>query len=234
MNTSQDIYNFVVSILNYSPDTTFFDSFLSLSQSQRETSRAWMYLRKVDQTQKAYVSATSTYLTPLNLPSDFRRWYAPKRSIQLVANDGITFRWYVEIPMDRRLEYKDDNTKFYCDYANQKLYLCGIVDQTYTVNQFYQYKPVTLTYLANNSWVFPSEYLPILGYDVAARIQLGADYDVVNAAQANANIAFAAQFYNSMAEWDDSLQSGSIEGVEYPSDNIAPPFYSKVIPSSNG
>lgn len=218
-------------LLGYQMDQTLFYQLLGSSQMERELERAWVILKSEDATQIANpVSnsiANSLYLTPFNLPSDFLNFYSPKRSIVLVNSDGVTFRWYSQIPKERKHEYKDDDSKFYVDLKNNQLFLCGILDRTYTIHQFYIYQSPTVTDIT--SWVFPAQFHPILAYDVAKKYKDMFDYDVVNAEQARTIEAGAKVLMEQMEKWDASLQESELDGVEYPMDNQEASFINKSV-----
>ena len=215
-------------------DTTLFYQLLGTAQWQREKQRPWVILRTEDASQSVSpvtnTYANSLYLTPFNLASDFLNFFSPKRSVVLVANDGITFRWYSQIPLERKHEYKDDDTKFYIDMTTSKLYFCGIVDQQYVIHQFYCKSSPTVT--ANTSWVFPAGVQPILAFDVAQMYKNMFDYDIVNAEQGAMIERGAAALFKQMTEWDDSFQEQQLEGLDYPSDYNATGFRNKVVGDS--
>ena len=217
--------------MGYEPDNTLFYTLLNLVQGIRENQRPWQILKKEDASNTVNQTNQSAFLTSYNLPDDFRKFYSPKRSVQLTDSTYSIFQWYVQIPLDRKFENKDDNTKFFVDYANKKLYLCGIVNQLYTMHIYYQYQTPLIT--ATTSWVFPTEYHPILAYDVCALIKAGIDSDVVNASQALSNNKTSQIIFNQMAEWDTDLQTDSVEGVDYGDINGYNGFISRTIPGTN-
>ena len=229
-----DIYQLTTSIMGYAPDQTLFYTLLGMVQGIRENQRPWTILKKEDASITVNQTSSSAFLIQHNLPADFRKFYSPKRSIQLVDSSYIIRQWYTQIPKDRKFENKDDNTKFYVDYTTTpySFYLCGIVNQTYTVHIYYQY--ITPLITATTSWVFPSEYHAILAYDVCTLLKAGIDSDTVNAAQAVYNDATAKLIYNQMAEWDNDLAVDSIEGATYYSVDREETFISRMIPGTNG
>ena len=227
-----DLYTMVSQLLlGFKMDMTLFYQLLGLAQYDRELERPWVLLRSVDTSQR--VSPTqnnitnSLYLTPLDLPTDFLATYSPLRTIILVSQDGQTFRYYSQIPMSRRNEYKDDNSKFYIDFKNKKYYLCGTLDQTYTVN--FHYVASTDSIAAKTSWAFPPQFQPILAYDVAKTYREDFDYDVTNVAQGQMIEASARRILASMLKWDDVMQQSELEGVDYPTDNGRGTFNSNVV-----
>lgn len=223
-------------LLGYQMDTTLFYQLLATAQGKRELMRSWIILRAEDSSQTVYpnsgLTANSLYLTPFDLPDDFLMFYSPKRSIVLVSPDGITFRWYDQIPAERKHEYKDDDTKFYIDLANQQLFLCGLVDQQYTIHQFYIRRSPTIT--ATTSWVFDVTFQPILAFDVAMEYKLSFDYDIVNAEQGTMIERGAKRIFDAMTEWDGALQESQLEGADYWSEHHRPTFYSRHVGDNSG
>lgn len=227
-----DLYTLTTSVMGYAPDTTLFYTLLNMAQGIRENQRPWMILKKEDTSNTINQTSSSAFLTSHPLPSDFRKFYSPKRSIQLVDSSNIIRQWYVQIPLDRKMENRDDNTKFYVDYIGNNFYLCGIVNQTYTAHVYYIYRSPLVT--ATTAWVFPSEYHPILAYDVAALIKAGIDSDVVNAQQALSNSQTSQLIFTQMTDWDDSLQVDSIEGATYNNIGNDSNFITRTVPNTNG
>ena len=212
--TKEQIYTLTVGLLDDNEDvSSVFDSFLDVAQSNRENSRPWVYLRKTQETQS--ISGSDTYLTYKTIPTDFRKWYS-RFPVVLLDNQGNPVKMLREVPISLKNVYKNDDTKFYADYAAGKLYICGQRSNTYTISLNYIYRPALISAADGNSWdPFPDEYQKILAFDVAAMYKLGVDYDLVNAAQADSNAATAELIYRSMSEWDTYLAESSQQGVDY-------------------
>lgn len=230
--TGTDLYNLVTQLLlGFKMDQVIFYQLLGLAQGEVEQERPWMILRGEDETQIANpvnnTIANSLYLTPFNLSTDFLNFYSPTRAIVLVASDGITFQWYSEIPKERKHEFKDDNSRFYIDYANNKLYLCGTLDRQYTIHQFYVSNSVAID--GATPWIFPAQFHMILAFKVAANYREMFDYDVVNVQQAETINRGADKIFKSMTEWDALLQESAIAGVDYPDVSGSVGFRSQVV-----
>ena len=212
MSTKSSIYTLVTSILDDNEiDTTLFDSLLDISQALRENFRNWVYLREEDATQS--LSASNTYTTEHTMPSDFRKWYS-RTPIVLVDSQGCVQAKLTEIPIQEKETYKNSR-RFYCDYANSKLYICGNYGQALTIKQYYQKKSTLVSADNANEWIFPSEYHKILAFDVAVMYKLGIDYDVINNNQADNNASVANRLFQAMQEWDGELAEGALNGQEY-------------------
>jgi hypothetical protein len=233
----QNLYDLTSKLLlGYQMDTTTFFWLLNLSKSNREQSRPWVILRKKDTsniaTPQQNTINNSMYLTPFTLPSDFLNHYSPNRSLVGVAQDGITFRWYKEIPLERMHEYKDDNSKFYIDLKNKKFFLCGILDQQYTLNEFYIAGSADID--AETEWAFPGQFAPILAYDVAKTYREMFDYDIVNVQQGEMIAKGAAVIEKMMIEWDGGLQESQLEGIDnYQGIGSGSSFNSNIVGDNN-
>lgn len=230
--TGQQLYELTSKLLlGYQMDQTLFYQLLLLAQGTREQMRPWVILRSEDATQQANPQQNtinnSMYLTPFNIPTGFLNFYSPDRSLVLVANDGITLRFYTQIPIERKQEYMQDSSVFYVDYPNNKIYLCGLLDQQYTIHQFFVKNSTAIS--AGTSWIFPNQFHPILAYDIAMNYKLYFDYDVVNAQQGEMIANGAAFIFAQMAEWDDKLQERLGDGVDYGPLATRPAFQSKVV-----
>ena len=216
--TGSDLYILVSNmLLGYKMDKDLFYQLLGLTKGNREQSRSWNLLKAEDQSQNITPAqntiGNSLYLTPLVLPADFINFYSPKRSLVLAASDGITFRYYSQIPVERKQEYKDDNTKFYLNLKTSQIFLCGTLDRNYTVHQYYIANSPEID--ENTPWIFPARFHPILACDVAQWYRENFDYDVVNVNQADRIANLSRLIFSQMTEWDGSLQEMEMTGVDY-------------------
>lgn len=218
-----------------------------------ESAQPWAILQQEEDSQTVApgitpLTANSLYLTPFNLPgfngntaNAFLNYYHPKRGIVLVAQDGITFRWYYQIPMARKMEYKDDDTKFYINLATGQLFLCGTVDQLYTIHQFYVGSSPTVTYnnvtpTLSTSWVFPTQFAPILALKVAMHYRNVFKWDVISVAQADRISLEIQRILDAMTQWDADMNDSELEGVSYPppgAEQTAGGFVSRVVGDSD-
>lgn len=210
--TKAEIYALTTSLLDDEMiDTDLFETLLNLAKNNIENMRPWVYLREEDSSQTA--TSANTFTTPHNLPTNFRRWYL-RFSIKLVDGSTNAVRGYRNIGRDQKFEKRNDTDKFYCDYGQGKLYLCGSLDKTYTIYQYYIKKSDNLIE-DDDEWIFPSDYHAILAYYVAVFFKLGVDYDIISNTQGNNNANIAAGFLRQMEEWDGELQQQETEGEDY-------------------
>lgn len=211
--TKAQLYTFVTSLLDgLEMDTVLFSNFLNISQMRRENMRPWMILRSEDSSQT--VSSGNTFLTEKSLPTDFRRWYS-RSPVVIIDSANNPMAYLKEVPIGQKYTHKGNGSKFYTNYATNKLFICGDWSQSGTIIQNYIKKSTLVSADGENEWIFPSEYHEILGLDVAVMQKLGVDYDIINNAQGNNQATLANTIFMQMAEWDDELQNSSVQGVDY-------------------
>lgn len=173
-----------------------------------EGSRNWVRLQEEKSTNTSLTS--DTFETPHTLPDNFRRTL-PRRTLILVNPINTNeYYEYSEVPFAKRFQYQNSADKFYIDHKNGNYYVCGTVSKTLTHHFFFMPIPVPLE--AETEWDFgiqssSEEYIP---YQVSARIQLGEDYDDINARNANANFALAQNIWRTAVKDDDSLQRSAL------------------------
>lgn len=211
--TKTELYTFTTSLLDgLEMEETLFDTFLNIAQMYWENQRPWMILRSEDTSQT--ISTGNTFETEKSLPTDFRKWYT-RFPIVLTDSQANSQQFLREIPISMKLAYKQDISRFYCNYRTNKFYVCGQPSQSLTIRQYYIMKTTLVSASDSNDWDFPTEYHPILALSVATYHKLGIDYDIINNSQASNNAALAVQIYMSMSEWDSDLQNSSIQGQDY-------------------
>lgn len=210
--TGQDFYNLVQTKLNgFGMDQTLFYAYLNAARINREMARLWMYLRKRDTSN--VVSSGNTYQTPLTIPTDFVRLIRDGRILLFDGNQ--TWEGAYEIPYPLLIQYKDNNLNFAMDYPNGKFYITGAIDRTY--NTYIDYQADFGDITANTTWInIPARFHLILALDVCAMYQLGDDYDDISARNANENGAAAQRLFQSMVDWDDTIQRSSVTTMDYP------------------
>lgn len=194
--------------------TALFDFFLDAAQSYWENRRPWVALRAEDTTQT--VAANNTYETEKSLPTDFRKWYT-RFPIVLTDSNGNPQQYLVEVPLHMKGANKNDNSRFYCNYATKKLYICGAPSSSLTVRQYYIKRGTKVSSNDDATWDLDpnDEYSAILALTIVVYHKLGVDYDIINNAQAEANAGFAKQIFNSMEEWDGELAESALNSETY-------------------
>lgn len=188
---------------------TLFGQLVNIARVRRENMRKWQILVKEDSSNQ--VTSATTYETNISLPSDFRRMYRnPKRPALILvstsnANDVLK---YEELPLQMRRMNKDKPGFFVVDHLNSRLHVLGTVSGTYTMYLYYIHDPTDID--SDTQWIFPSEFHPILGFDVAAMHRGGIDFDDINARLAENNRADAAAIWDAMVKWDDQLARSAL------------------------
>lgn len=207
----QALYTAVTTMYsNFGIDQTLFLQFVNIARANRELSRPWMRLRRLD-TSKT-VTPANTWLNPITLPSDFQ--FLTDEGALTLFDGNDTYQNIEEVPYNQVIQYKDWSNRFAVDHANSAYYILGIVDKNYTAYLFYQadYGDITLS----TQWVnIPSRYHMILAFDALAMYQMGVDYDDLQARNANELARQAEILFNSMCKWDDTLQRSSSAKVDY-------------------
>lgn len=227
----QDLYNMMTSLIsNFQMDPTLFLQFINIARGNREMAQPFMRLRKFAAL-SSLANTGDTYKTAKAMPTDF---VSLTDEGKVTLFDGIqTWQVYTEIPFGLQIQYKDQNNIFFIDHANGNLYLCGIVDRTYSIYLPYQadFGDITLA----TQWInIPKRFHPILALDVAAMYRLGVDYDDINARNADSNAQQAELLFKSMQTWDAKLQRSSVTQMDYPVIGDAPAFIGHKIDMRNG
>jgi hypothetical protein len=101
-------------------------------------------------------SSSGTYLTPHSLPTDF---FLLSKEFIYVGESKL-----YPVPMAKREEYKNDSSKFYIDYGQKKLYLCGT--QTGTITIPYIYETIDITATDTTSVIWPSRFHPLIPFEM--------------------------------------------------------------------
>lgn len=207
----QQLLTLISSILgDITIDQVYGLQLINIARNYIEMRRPWQVLKKKDTTQT--VTGSNTYTTPFTVPTNLRR-FLKEGSIKLFdGNNNI--QTLKEVPFEDALAFKDAFGNFYVDFGQSLFYITGIVPGTFSVYVYYIANLGDIT--ATTSWQgFPSEYHPILAFEVAAMYRLGTDYDVINARNADDNAMRSDMIYKSMTKWDAELSLGSVENLDY-------------------
>src|SRR3990167_4360001 len=148
-------------------DADLLDVLVSNAKAILEEERPWMVLRKTNSSKT--VTAANTWQTAIDLSTitDFSRFYANQDGIVIKLFDGTDrIEYYTLKSFDQRLEYKDVSHTCVYDENSKTLYLNGVVPFSGTLYIPYMSTSteVDLTSASAVWTVFPSRFLPILGY----------------------------------------------------------------------
>lgn len=203
-------------------DPTLLDVLVGSAQAILEEERPWEVLRKTD-TSKT-ITTGNTWQTAIDLStiSDFSRFYANQDGIVVKLFDGgDRIQYYVLKTWDQRLEYKNVSNTCVYDENSKTLYLNGTVpfNGTLYIPYVSTSTPVDLT-SASAVWVlFPSRFLPLLGFYAVGIYKGAIDYDTINKMMLPENQTVMLALKNAMEKWDNEKQLAAIQSndpAEYP------------------
>ncbi|UPJ35851.1 hypothetical protein IVB45_02225 [Bradyrhizobium sp. 4] len=195
-------------------DTTLLDVLVDTAKTVLEEERPWMALRKTDTSLSLLTTNTWQTAKSLSGITDFSRFYGDG-VIKLFDGSNL-IHYYSQVPFDRRLEYKDDNSTFVFDENAGTLYFNGTPPFAGTLHIPYVSTSTAIDLASTSAvWsVFPSRFLPLLGF-YAIGIHKGAvDYDDINAQMLPENRATMQALKNAMEKWDDARQLSAIENSD--------------------
>ena len=208
--------------LGYTIDDTLFYSLLATIQARVESKRDWIILRKTDTSESA--STADNFASAKTLPSDFFFWQSEDALVLVDPVNSNNFISYLEVPIAKKFLYQYQGYRFFCDYANSKLYLGGVVDRTYTIYKNYIYQPDKIT--SATSWVFPAKFHEFLAFGVAALNKLGIDFDDINKLSGEDNGKVFLEGLKAMEMWDANLANNMLRGIDRRLDDEMPGFLS--------
>lgn len=212
ISTGQELTTFITGLnAEATIDSTLLDVLVDNARAIIEEERPWMVLRKTD-TSKT-VTTASTWQTAIDLSTitDFSRFYG-EYSITLFDGDNRRHH-FRQVPWDRRLEYKDDGNTFVYNHNTKTLYLNGTLpfSGTLYINYIATSTAVDLTSGSAVWTLFPTRFLPVLGY-YASQIHKGAiDYDDIQRQMLPENRAVLVALKEAMVRWDNELQANEVQ-----------------------
>lgn len=218
--TGADLYNFTTFLLGGELiDEASFYQMLNICRTNREVSRPWCVLKKLDNTQT--IDPSNTFTTAKTLPTDFQRTL-DENTLQpydpTAGRTGDVYDYYTEIPFEQQLNYKDDNS-FFIDYASNTFYVCGTVSKNLILYFFYIADFGDIA--SGTTWLkFPARFAPILAFDVAVMFKGGVDYDAINARMAEYNGLDAIKLEKVMEKWDNQLALSQRNGISYTKEGV--------------
>lgn len=187
-----------------------------------EEERPWMVLRKTD-TSKS-VTTANTWETAIDLStiSDLSRilGYDDLPVLRLFDGSNRIERYYLK-PFHERLEWRDVSNTCVYDENSKNLYLNGTVPfgGTLYINYLMTSTAVDLDSESAVWTVFPSRFLPVLGYYAVGIHKGGVDYDSINRQMLPTNQGVFSALKMAMEKWDDEKQLLTIQSndpTEYP------------------
>ena len=197
--TYNEVVDFFQSIIDDQPDTDLIDGLADTSYTNRNQSRVWAFLMKLDTS--ITHSPGNTYATEKSLPSDF--------GSMVKLNGGTGDNEYDGVPFIDIHRWQSQPNKYALDIANSKMRLTGSVSSALTMQLFYQYVPTSLFGLSSTqkdsatTIVWPARFHRLLAYDMAAAMFGGVDADEITQRMSPAQRAEAHMLAMSMIKWDN-------------------------------
>ncbi len=223
MNKGTELTTFITGLnADATIDAVLLTTLVQTAQAIIEEERPWMVLRKTD-TSKA-VTTANTWQTAIDLSSitDFSRLYVNQDGVVLKLFDGTDrIQYYTLKPFDQRLEYKNvSNTCVYDENAKQ-LYLNGVVPFSGTLYIPYVSTSTAVDPTTDSAvWtLFPSRFLPLLGFYAIGIFKGAVDYDAISRLMLPTNQAVMEALKNAMETWDNEKQLAALQSndpTEFP------------------
>lgn len=211
ISTGQELNTFITGLnAEATIDATLLDVLVDNARATLEEERPWMVLRKVNTSKSVTTSNTWQTAIDLSTITDFSRFYSDD-PIRLY-DGGNRVEYYRLVPFDRQLEYKDVSHTACYDENSKTLYLNGVVPYSGTLYISYvaSSTAVDLTSASAVWTLFPSRFLPILGYYAIGIYKGAIDYDQINRAMLPENREAFRALKAAMLSWDEEKQLSSI------------------------
>jgi hypothetical protein len=226
ISTGVQLTTFITSLnADATIDADLLDVLVSNAKTVLEEERPWMVLRKTDSSKTVTTANLWTTAIDLSTITDFSRFYANQDGIVIKLFDGNNrIEYYTLKSFDQRLEYKDVSHTCVYDENTKTLYLNGVVPFSGTLYIPYvsTSTEVDLTSASAVWTVFPSRFLPILGYYAIGIFKGAVDYDSVNREMLPENRITMEALKNAMEKWDNEKALASIQAND-PTDMYGAP-----------
>ena len=196
--TGAQIITLFQNIVDDNVDDDFELDLLNNAKNELEMERDWEFLKYMDTSLTWAVS--DVYTTAHTLPSGFLK-------IVSVYLSGHLHPW-VGVMMEHRERFKDLWGRYFIDYRQSNLHLCGVTGQSRTITLCYIKATDDLT--TATSWAFPAKLHRMLAFKMAEIYQGGVDYDDIAARMGTKNFA-QYQILKRLAEnWDADLKAAAM------------------------
>ena len=211
IETGIELNNFLTDLnAGHELDLTLSDVLVDTAKTIIESERAWMVLRKVDSTLS--LTTANTWNTPVSIAgiTDFSQFYSDT-PIRLFDGDGLV-HYFSQVAFDRRLEYKNTSGTFCFDENAGNLYFNGTIPFNGTLYISYLATSPAIDLESNSAvWsIFPSRFLPLLGFYAIGIYKGAVDYDSINRQMLPENRATFDALKNAMVSWDNERQLSTI------------------------
>jgi hypothetical protein len=172
------------------------------AKNKLETELKLAICEKLDTSLSSTVGGT--YLTAYDLEDDFLML---SKDILYV---GTTQRTAVQF--GHREMYKNDSSKFYIDYRQNKLYLCGTVQSSETITVPYIYETADIDGGSNTNVTWPTRFHSLIPYEMAKLFFAIDQGERSHDWSPEWSVAYN-QLKSSLIDWDASIKLSAIGGV---------------------
>lgn len=192
-------------------DDTLLANLVETARAIIEEERPWMVLRKTDSTKSITTGSTWETAIDLSTITDLSRFYGEHPVRLFDGNERI--QYYQLVPWDRRLEYKNSSNTCVYDANSKNLYLNGVVpyNGSLYINYVSTSTAIDLSSDAEVWSIFPSRFLPVLGFYAVGIYKGAVDYDSINRQMLPENREALNALKTAMESWDNQLQLSEIE-----------------------
>ena len=198
---NSEIFTQFESFVDDAPDRTLEVQLANLAKDELEAELKLEITKKLDTSLTSQVGGT--YLTAYSLASI--DWLELFDYIYV----GTTRR--MRVPFERRLEYKDDSSKFWIDVAGDNLYLGGTVSQAETISIPHIYNTPAIADDGNEVVVWPSRFHPLIPMQMAKMYPAIEGGDKARAWDDRWQ-AFYNDLKNRLIDWDHSQKLAALGG----------------------
>lgn len=195
-----DILDMFQGLVDDAPDADGAQVLMDIAYTERNESRFWQMLMKLDSSISHLASDDWTTLKAL--PTDFGRPFT--------AFGGDSNNPYEFVPFEDALFHKGASNKVTVDIANDSLRFMAGSGSTLTFYMWYQYVPTSLIGLsdaqlaATDTIKWPGRFRPLLAFDMAAKYFGGWDADEITRAMTPFQINTAKNLERAMVRWDNA------------------------------
>ena len=194
-----DVIAMFRNLVDDAPDADGVQVLMDAAYTERNESRFWQMLMKMDSS--ITHSPSDTWLTSKTLPTDFSRPFS--------GFGGDSDNPYEFVPFEDILMHKGSSNRVTIDLANSSLRFMAPSGSALTFYLWYQYAPTSLIGLsgaqsaATTTIVWPGRFRPLLAFDMAAKYLGGWDSDEVARQMTSFQMNMAKSLERSMIKWDN-------------------------------
>lgn len=193
-----DLITFFQSLVDDEPDEAMLEVLADNAYTKRNASRFWTFLLKLDTSMTH--GASDTWQTNHTLPTDFDEPYK-------VFGGAAGQNEYDAVPYQNILNMIGNQNRYSIDYLNSQLRVPG-PGNGQTIYFFYKYLPTSLIGLsdalkaATTTIVWPKQFVPLIGYDMAELYFGGIDADDISRQMAPSLAKAKLELERAMISWD--------------------------------